>query len=257
MLAHRPEQWTPIFNIIQAFDKRATHPIDFIAFKWGSRGVSGKPQRLKAVNMPAASGGFGPPPRSTTFGRRHSKTPEPEEVTNGPQPGYFWLDHLPQLMDDINSDSPTLLSPTSPTYPSRDNWMPESARLFVGSLRKVVETVCSRGRSVWFMVRPLESRALLSGPSDAKVSLSHWGILISGMTRSQLEDRLHELPSSSLDAIWGDLHELRNHFGTARYECSTYCAKDNRRATKLEYLGQTEITDEELFEFGIDSIGCR
>ena len=207
--------------------------------------------------MPAASGGFGPPPRSATFGRRHSRTPEPEEGTTGPQPGYFWLDHLPRSIDDTNSDSPTLLSPISPTSPSRDNWMSESARLFIRSLRKVVETVCSRGRSVWFMVRPLESRALLSGPSDAKVSLSHWGILISGMTRSQLEDRLHESSPSSLDAIWGDLHELRNHFGTARYECSTYRARDNRRATKLDYLGQTEITDEKLFEFGIDHVvGC-
>jgi hypothetical protein len=251
VLAHRPEQWTPIFNIIQDFNRNGRYPIDFVAFKWGSRGVSNKPQRLKAVNMPAASGGFGPPLRSATFGRRHGKAPELEEVTTGPQPGYIWLDYLPRSIDDTTPNSPTLRSPISPTSPSRDNWMSESARLFIGSLRKVVETVRSRGRSVWFMVRPLANRALLSGPSDAKVSLCHWGILISGMTRSQLEDRLHELPPSSLDAIWGDLHELRNHFGTATYACSTYRARDNRRVTKLDYLGQTEITDEKLFELGI------
>ena len=201
--------------------------------------------------MPAATGGFGSPPRSSTFGRRHNKTPEPEEVTTGPQPGYFWLEHLPRSIDDVKSDSPTLLSPISQTSPTRGNWMSESGRLFIGSLRKVVETVCSRGRSVWFMVRPLQNRALLSGPSDAKVSLSHWGILISAMTRPQLEDRLLENPPSRWDAVWGDLHELRNHFGTARYECSTYRAGDNRRATKLDYLGQTEISDEKLFDLGI------
>ena len=69
------------------------------------------------------------------------------------------------------------------------------------------------------------------------------------MTRSQLEDRLVET-STTGDSIWGDLHELKNIFGTAKYECSTYRAWDNRKATRLDYLGQTEITDEELFEFG-------
>lgn len=189
------------------------------------------------------SNGFNSPIRTSTFGLRHKNSDSTvrEEVVTGPQPGYFWIEHLPRSINDINSNSPL--------SPHKDNWKIESAKLFITSVRKVVETICSRGRSVWFMVRPLESRALLSGPSEANVSFSHWGILISGMTRSQLEDRLGDVES---DAIWGDLHELRNYFGNARYEWSTYQARHNQRATKLDYLGQTEITDEALFEFGID-----
>jgi hypothetical protein len=189
---------------------------------------------------------FRTPTRTSSFRRRRNNDLELEDTLAGSQPGYAWLEHIPRSLDKTFFD----ISP--PLSPSRDNWMFESARLFVINLRKVVEIVCSRGRSVWFMVRPLENRAILSGPSNAKASFSHWGILISGMTRSQLEDRRAEA-NSGLDSIWGDLHELRNHHGTAHYECSTYHAKDSLRATKLDYLGQTEIIDEELFEFGISN----
>lgn len=193
--------------------------------------------------MPTSSSGFGTPIRTSSFGLRSKKvdTTMGEESTAGPQPGYRWLEHLPRSLDDIE--------PNPRLSPHKDNWMIESAKLFVASIRKIAEVICSRGRSVWFMVRPLENRAtMLSGPSDARVSFSHWGILISGMTRSQLEDRLQDAES---DEIWGDLHELKNYYGNAKYEWSTYRAKDNQRATKLEYLGQTEITDEALFEHGI------
>ena len=53
-----------------------------------------------------------------------------------------------------------------------------------------------------------------------------------------------------MEAIWGDLCEWTDHFRTATYECSRYRAMDNRRAAKLDYIGQTGITNEKLFEFG-------
>jgi len=244
--AHGSEQWSSVFSIVQNFDTAARHPIDYIAFKWGSRSISNKPAKLKVINMPSASAGglFRNPSRSSSFRRKNRKSPEPNtEDPTGPHPGYFWLEHLPHSLNDLRFDSVSRLSP------NRDVWMIESAQHFLNSLLKVVETIRSRGRSVWFMVRPLENRNL-PGPSAGHVSFSHWGILVSGMTRSQLEDRLAET-STTTDSIWGDLHELRNILGTAKYECSTYRARDNRKATRLDYLGQTEITDEELFEFGI------
>ena len=221
--------------------------MDFLAFKWSSRNASSKNSKLKIISMPNPGPSvFRTPTRTSSFRRRNNGDVEVEYTLTGSQPGYSWLDRIPRSLDKTFFDTSPVLSPT------KDNWMIESARIFVINLRKVVETVCSRGRSVWFMVRPLENRAMLSGPSEAKASFSHWGILISGMTRSQLEDRRAEA-TSGVDSIWGDLHELRNHSGTARYECSTYRAKDNLRATKLDYLGQTEINDEELFEFGIST----
>jgi hypothetical protein len=196
--------------------------------------------------MPSASAGslFRTPSRSSSFRRKNRKSPEPHaEEPTSPHPGYFWLDHLPHSLFDLRLNVASRLSPNN------DNWMIESAHQFLNYLQRVVETIRSHGRSVWFMVRPLENRNL-PGPSAAHVSFSHWGILVSGMTRSQLEDRLEET-STTGDAIWGDLHELRNICGTAKYECSTYRARDNRKATRLDYLGQTEIADEELFEFGM------
>jgi hypothetical protein len=233
--------------MVHNFDASVRHPIDYIAFKWGSRTVSNRPPKLKVVSLPSSSPGglFRSPTPSSSFRRLSRKSPEPNaEEPIGPHPGYLWLDHLPRSLDDVRLDS-TRLSP------NMDNWMIESANQFVSSLQKIVESICSRGRSVWFMVRPLENRNL-PGPSAAHVSFSHWGILVSGMTRSQLEDLSTEtMPlGGPVDSIWGDLHELRNIYGAAKYECSTYRARDNRKATKLEYLGQTEITDEELFEFG-------
>jgi len=193
----------------------------------------------------APSGLFRTPSRSSSFRRKHRTSPEPHaDEQTGPHPGYFWLDRLPHSLSDLHLNISSRLSPNN------DNWMIESAQLFLHSFHRVIETIRSRGRSVWFMVRPLENRNL-PGPSAAHVSFSHWGILISDMTRSQLEDRLEETSTAtSGDSIWGDLHELRNICGSAKYECCTYRARDNRRATKLDYLGQTEIADEELFEFG-------
>jgi hypothetical protein len=189
---------------------------------------------------------FRTPSRTTSFRRRNNGDSEVEDTLTGSQPGYSWLEYIPRSLDKTFFDLSPALSP------NKDNWMIESARTFVINLRKVVETVCSRGRSVWFMVKPLNNRIILAGSSDGKTSFSHWGILISGLTRAQLEDRIPET-STDLDSIWGDLHELRNQSGTAIYQCTTYRAKDYLQATKLDYLGQTEVSDEELFEVGISN----
>ena len=131
--------------------------------------------------------------------------------------------------------------------------MVRSARQFLVSLRKVVEAVCSRGRSVWFMVRPLE-RMLLSG-SDASIQLSHWGILVSELTRSQFDDRMREIPLDP-NGVLGDLHELKNIHGKAEYRCATYTVKLHQGVTKLDYLGQTEMNDAELHKFGFPPPLC-
>jgi len=132
--------------------------------------------------------------------------------------------------------------------------MVRSARQFLVSLRKVVEAVCSRGRSVWFMVRPLE-RMLLSG-SDASIQLSHWGILVSELTRSQFDDRMREIPLDP-NGVLGDLHELKNIHGKAEYRCATYTVKLHQAVTKLDYLGQTEMNDAALHKFGFPPPLCR
>jgi hypothetical protein len=161
-------------------------------------------------------------------------------ISPSSEPGYSWLENVSKSLD---------MSRLVPTSPTGVKWKTESARLFLKYLGKMVDTIRSRGRSVWFMARPLESRKFLSG-SDGKVSFSHWGILISDFAKPQLEERIAEF-NASPEQVWGDLHELRNHFGTARYECSDYVARDYARATKLNYLGQTEVTNDELYSFGI------
>jgi len=72
---------------------------------------------------------------------------------------------------------------------------------------------------------------------------------VSEMTRLQLDARMAELPLD-LHAVLGDLHELKNVCGRAEYRCSDYTVKFNLGATKLEYLGQTEMMDEALDRLG-------
>jgi hypothetical protein len=160
---------------------------------------------------------------------------EIRHVVSVPQVGYAWLDRLRREKDDADS-------PGGP-----ESWKYKSAHQFLVSLRKMAEAVCSRGRSVWFMVRPLDRR-ILSG-SEGNVHFSHWGIMVSEMTRLQLDARMAELPLD-LPGVLGDLHELKNIRGRAEYRCTNYTVKLNIGATKLEYLGQTEMTDEALDKLG-------
>jgi hypothetical protein len=193
--------------------------------------------------MPRYGGSIFPTPsRSSSFRRRKSPESDQEE-TAGDQPGYFWLDHLPKSLAEAAHMGHSL-------SPNPDSWMIESARQFVSSLNKVVESINSRGRSVWLMARPLRNGIVPT--SGGNVAFCHWGILISYLTKYQLGNRISELDDKgSLDSILGDLHELRNQNGDANYNFCSYRGKDNERATRLDYLGQTEITDAELFELGM------
>jgi hypothetical protein len=231
-----------VVQTVQDFETEGTQSLDYAAFRWGSGRIQNRPVRLKIVNLPRhGSGIFITPVRTPSF-RRRSPEPEAEEVS-GDQPGYFWLGHLPKSLDEA-ADMVHRLSPNT------ESWMLESARLFVSALHRVVESICSRGRSVWLMAEPLRN-GIVPTASSGNIAFSHWGILISYLTRHQLQDRIAELEEKAgLDLILGDLHELRNHRGEVRYERYEYRGHHHQRATKLKYLGQTEVTDETLFEFG-------
>jgi hypothetical protein len=106
------------------------------------------------------------------------------------------------------------------------------------------------GRSVWFMARPLARKGISPG-SNAVVAFNHWGIVISSMTRHQMQQKMTSHGAGPASCDWGDLHELRNHDGEAGYERRNFCDIDYQRATRWTYLCQTDLTDEELHDFGI------
>jgi hypothetical protein len=128
------------------------------------------------------------------------------------------------------------------------NWQKESGKHILHWLRIAAEIAQNRGRSVWFMARPLEKRRFPAA-SEGLIALSHWGILVSQFTKGQMTDRMNEKTPGG-EEVWGDLHELRNFLGKARYECQDFKTADYHRATRFTYLGQTEMTDEELHEYG-------
>ena len=237
-------------KIIKDYDQEPRRAIDYIVFRWTKTSLPTKPGKLKVYSLPHPPS---PTPSRTSSFRGAFKRSRGDKSGHGggetdeipvatiPLAGYEWLDRLPREVDEVSPELGTL----SPDY-----WMVRSARQFVVSLRKVVEAVCSRGRSVWFMVRPLE-RMLLSG-LDASIQLSHWGILVSELTRSQFDDRMREIPLDP-SGVLGDLHELRNIHGRAEYRCTTYTVKLHQGVTKLDYLGQTEMNDEGLHTFGFPS----
>jgi hypothetical protein len=165
--------------------------------------------------------------------------PSRKEVMECPEEHYFsWIERLPGHREDLNS-------PCSDCV-----WMRKCEGIFLRSLIKTVEIACSRGRSVWFMVRPLNNSLVPRG-SEARTSFSHWGVLISDLAKCQLEDRLVESPNAK--EVLGDLHELRNVLGMTRYDHLSYRIDDYKKATKLEYLGQTEMELEDILAFGEQS----
>jgi hypothetical protein len=153
--------------------------------------------------------------------------------------------HLP--FDVIRDDFLEYTDTTRPLDPG-DEWKKESAEHFLHWLRKAAEITQNRGRSVWFMARPLQKR-IFPAVSEGLIALSHWGLLISRFSKGQMTDRMNRNTTDE-DEIWGDLHELRNFLGKARYECEDFKAADYQRATRFTYLGQTEMTDEALHEYG-------
>jgi hypothetical protein len=127
---------------------------------------------------------------------------------------------------------------TRPLGPGDKKWQKESAQQVLHWLRIAAEIAQNRGRSVWFMARPLEKRRFPAA-SAGLIALNHWGILVSRFTKGQMTDRM-DGNTSATDEIWGDLHELRNFLGKARYECQDFKATDYQRATRFTYLGQTD-----------------
>jgi hypothetical protein len=98
------------------------------------------------------------------------------------------------------------------------------------------------------MACPLERRRFPAA-SEGMIPLCHWGILVSQMAMGQMMDRIDGNTSDAED-IWGDLHELRNNHGISQYERRDFKTPDYQRATRLKYLGQTEMTDKELHDYG-------
>jgi hypothetical protein len=128
-----------------------------------------------------------------------------------------------------------------------EEWVKESAQKFVYWLHQTVDIVLRRGRSVWFMACPLK-RAFLSG-SAGIVAMNHWGIVISQLTEVEMTTWTKKTSASPLAGL-GDIHELHNAFGNARYQCRDFKAEDYERMTQFNYIGQTEMTDQQLHDYG-------
>ena len=116
---------------------------------------------------------------------------------------------------------------------------------FLHWLQKMIEVARRRGRSVWFMARPLEQGLV----SSSVVSLNHWGILVSSQTREQVTST-RKNKTLAREHVWGDLHEVTEHRGKAMYDRVKFTTVDYRHATKFTYIGQTEMTDEDIDKHG-------
>jgi len=133
---------------------------------------------------------------------------------------------------------------TSPTIDTL-----EPPILLSGLLKLAIDITLSRGRSVWLIVEPLKKLRVLG--SAGTESFCHWGVLVSGLTRRELEDGKRQAASSSADP-WGTRHELRNNEGRNQYQGETcYYASDLKSGSQLTYLGQTEMLDDVLRDYGI------
>jgi hypothetical protein len=116
-------------------------------------------------------------------------------------------------------------------------------------LKLAIDITTSRGRSVWMIVEPLKKFKVFG--TTGTEPFCHWGILVSGLTRRELEERKRQTASSSADP-WGTRHELRNNEGQNEYQGETrYYASDLKSGSQLTYLGQTEMLDVDLREYGI------
>jgi hypothetical protein len=135
-------------------------------------------------------------------------------------------------------------------------WKIKCATNFLRCLERMGQIAESHGRSVWFVARPLEQKNWFRG-LDCSIACSHWGILVSQLSRCQMMERM-DSNSSNRSQMWGDLHELRNLHGQATYGCKRFSAADYRRGTVSKYLGQTDMTDEELENYGKNQFSsCR
>jgi hypothetical protein len=131
-------------------------------------------------------------------------------------------------------------------------WKVAAAANLTYCLQNVEKIVESYGRSVWFYACPLEGKKGSIGSSFA-VGCSHWSILVSRLTRCQMIARIESGPPiGGKQMVYGELHELREYKGQAYYYSRPFRGRDfGRRGRVIEYLGQTDSTDDDLDEFGI------
>jgi hypothetical protein len=247
IMTKQPKLTETVSAIVHNFHHEMTgrRTIDCTAFKWDQNRNGEQNSKLKVVNMPL-------PDESKTPSRSSSRSPGSffpsfkrartmERSVEVPIsiPDYSWLAHIrPPL-----SATPPYLSP------STNEWMIESAILFSQSLIKTADMILGHGFSVWFMVAPLQT--VNFGPSAAVISFSHWGILISKSTRWDLLVRIAN-PNDQMEEL-GDIHELRNHHGVTQYNPRPFYMKDFQSATKLDYLGQTALDVNDIYDFGMSN----
>jgi len=98
-------------------------------------------------------------------------------------------------------------------------------------------------RSVWLFTGEVAHHGRWKAPR------SNWEVLITPFSKIQLEDRMRGARERT--DVWGHLHALWNHWGTAEYRNRKFLAKDFKPASKLLYEGETEMTDHELEILGI------
>jgi hypothetical protein len=244
IMTRQPKLTETVSGIVHDFhEKTGRRTIDCTAFKWDQDRNGEQNSKLKMIIMPSPEESK-PPSRSSSrspgssfFNFKRARTMDRSVEVPLSIPDYSWLRHIRPPF------------PTTPIYlsPSNEEWMIESARLFSQSLTRTVEMILGRGLSVWFMVAPLQSVNL--GPSAAVIPFSHWGILISQSPRWELEARIAN--STNPVEELGDIHELRNHHGTTKYDPKAFYLKDFQSATKLDYLGQTALDWNDIYDFGI------
>jgi hypothetical protein len=99
-------------------------------------------------------------------------------------------------------------------------WVIESAQKFVYWLHQMVDIATRRGRSVWFMACPL-TRVFLARCAGI-VAMNYWGIVISQLTESEILVWATKKTAASTLVGLGDIHELHNVFGNARYQCRDF-----------------------------------
>jgi hypothetical protein len=207
---------------LENLKRRSIFGIEVVDFRWVKKGFKIKEEKGKGYTCVELPG----PVMNSSWKRKRKK-----ENTED----YCWLNCL-------------RVGPYSRVIDFMPKWKAESGNYFAQILIKVVDTIGASGRSVWFLVRPLQSIRLPGGLARL-IPFSHWGILISPLTKRQMTNRMHGNHSNNSEE-WGKLHELHRRGGQADYVRNRFFASDFQRATKLAYLGQTEMTDMQLFELG-------
>jgi hypothetical protein len=202
--------------------------VEHIVYIWSCDEIDTTEQRLKIVKLQSSSR------RSLSFiGRRHS-------YSSNDSTSYSycsWLVEVPCSLEPVIQNRASV---------HKKDWTSESRRCFIRSLSRIIDSVQSRDRSVWLMVRPLERR--VPSPSGIKPAFGHWGAVISELTKLQLDERISSVSEHSSETL-GTLHELRNDGGITRYVVTPYDVHCKPLPGR-DYVGQTEMNNEEIFNFG-------